>query len=67
VALSRAPVALPGNFSPHQQAYLHAFLATFHHRNLRLHNIPVTAPFTPGQRDYLQAIMDKITAGEQVQ
>jgi hypothetical protein len=32
-----------------------------------LHNIPVTAPFTPGQRDYLQAIMDKITAGEQVQ
>jgi len=62
VALSRAPVALPGNFSPHQKEYLQAFLAKFHHRGLRLHNIPATAPFTPGERDCLKAIMDQMTA-----
>jgi len=64
VALTRAPVEFQGDFSAHQKNYLHAFLAKFHGRDSRLRNIPATAPFTPGQRDCLKELIDKLAAGE---
>ena len=63
VALTKAPVEFQADFSPHQKNYLHAFLAKFHGHDSRLRNIPATAPFTPGQRDYLKDLIDKIAAG----
>jgi sulfite reductase (NADPH) flavoprotein alpha-component len=65
VALTKAPVKLRDDFLPQQKDYLHQFLARFHDHDPRLRNIPPTAPFTPGQRDYLRKLIDKIAAGEQ--
>jgi hypothetical protein len=64
VALTKAPGELPGEFTPHQKNYLHTFLAKFQGRDSRLRNIPATAPFTPGQRDYIKELIDKIAAGK---
>ena len=62
VALTKAPVELQNDFSPHQKDYLHAFLAKFHGHDPRFRNIPPTAPFTLSQRDYLKGLIDKVAA-----
>jgi sulfite reductase (NADPH) flavoprotein alpha-component len=63
VALAKVPVEIQPDFTPQQKDYLLNFLAGQRAGAAKRFHIPVGAPFTVSQRDYINGALAKMLAG----
>ena len=63
VALSKAPVELEADFTPHQKIYLREFLADQPVSTAGRFRLPVAAPFTQDQRVFINEALAKMLTG----
>jgi sulfite reductase (NADPH) flavoprotein alpha-component len=64
VALTKAPLELQADFTPHQKSYLHKFLAGQPASTASRFRIPAAAPFTQNQRGYINETLAQMMADQ---